>query len=68
MNSEASLIWGIVFGAVGLAYFVFGKRHSIVLRHWVDGLSLFRIEYSSARYRGSRALGNPIFFKALSRN
>ena len=26
MGSEASLIWGVIFGAVGLAYFVFGKR------------------------------------------
>lgn len=26
MGSEASLIWGVVFGAIGLAYFVFGKR------------------------------------------
>ncbi len=26
VGSEASLIWGIIFGAVGLAYFVFGKR------------------------------------------
>jgi len=26
MGSEASLIWGVMFGAVGLAYFVFGKR------------------------------------------
>ena len=26
MSSEASLIWGVIFGAVGLAYFVFGKR------------------------------------------
>jgi hypothetical protein len=26
VGSEASLIWGMVFGVVGLAYFVFGKR------------------------------------------
>jgi hypothetical protein len=26
VGSGASLIWGVIFGAVGLAYFVFGKR------------------------------------------
>ena len=26
MGSETSLIWGVIFGAIGLAYFVFGKK------------------------------------------
>jgi hypothetical protein len=26
VGSEASLIWAVIFGAIGLAYFVFGKR------------------------------------------
>jgi hypothetical protein len=26
LGSEASLIWAVIFGAIGLAYFVFGKR------------------------------------------
>jgi len=26
VGSEASLLWGVVFGAVGLAYFVYGKK------------------------------------------
>jgi hypothetical protein len=26
MGSEASLIWGVIFGAIGLVYFVFGKK------------------------------------------
>jgi hypothetical protein len=26
LGSEASLLWGVVFGAVGLAYFVYGKK------------------------------------------
>ena len=29
MGSEASLIWGVVFGAVGLAYFVYGKKQQM---------------------------------------
>ena len=26
MDSEASLIWGMLFGAIGLGYFIYGKR------------------------------------------
>ena len=26
MGSSASLLWGVVFGAVGFAYFVYGKK------------------------------------------
>ena len=26
MGSEAWLLWGVVFGSVGLAYFVYGKK------------------------------------------
>lgn len=26
MGSEAVLLWGVVFGSVGLAYFVYGKK------------------------------------------
>jgi len=26
MDSSASLLWGILFGSIGLGYFVYGKR------------------------------------------
>lgn len=26
MTSETTLVWGMLFGAVGLGYFVYGKR------------------------------------------
>jgi hypothetical protein len=26
VGSEAWLLWGVVFGAVGLAYFIYGKK------------------------------------------
>jgi len=26
VNSETSLLWGVVFGSIGLGYFVYGKR------------------------------------------
>ena len=29
MGSDASLLWGMVFGAVGLAYFVYGKKQAM---------------------------------------
>ena len=66
MGSVASLIWGGNFWRGRSGVFCFREEAAafrfFVLRHWVDGISLFHIEYSSARYRGSRALGNPTFF------
>ena len=29
MGSEAFLLWGVVFGSVGLAYFVYGKKQRL---------------------------------------
>jgi hypothetical protein len=29
--SESSLLWGVLFGAVGLGYFVYGKKHRAVV-------------------------------------
>jgi len=31
VNSEASLIWGILFGSFGLAYFVYGKKQKKIM-------------------------------------
>ena len=31
MYSESTLIWGILFGAFGIAYFVYGKKQKKVL-------------------------------------
>ena len=31
MNSESTLIWGILFGSFGIAYFVYGKKQKKVL-------------------------------------
>ena len=61
MDSEASLIWGVVFGAVGLAYFVFGKRQQRFVPLFC-GIGLMAFPYfvsntGSARYRGSCAIG-----------
>jgi hypothetical protein len=29
--SEASLLWGVLFGAVGLGYFVYGKKQRAIV-------------------------------------
>ncbi|HVO91507.1 MAG TPA: hypothetical protein VMT22_01645 [Terriglobales bacterium] len=29
MGSAATLLWGVLFGAVGLAYFVYGKKQQM---------------------------------------
>ena len=31
MNSEALLIWGILFGSFGLAYFMYGKKQKKIM-------------------------------------
>lgn len=31
MGSEAVLLWGVVFGSVGLAFFVYGKKQRLVV-------------------------------------
>lgn len=31
MNSEASLFWGLIFGAIGLGFFVYGKKQRAVI-------------------------------------
>ena len=53
MGSEAWLLWGVVFGSVGLAYFVYGKKqHRFVpllceLHSW-RSLTLYRIQFFSS--------------------
>lgn len=31
MTSESTLVWGILFGSFGIAYFVYGKKQKKVL-------------------------------------
>ena len=44
MNNPASLLWGILFGSVGLGYFVYGKKQqrSVPL---VSGIGLMVFPY-----------------------
>ena len=31
MNSTSTLIWGVIFGSIGLGYFVYGKKQKAVI-------------------------------------
>jgi hypothetical protein len=44
MDSSASLLWGLLFGAIGMGYFVYGKRQGrgIAL---VSGIALMAFPY-----------------------
>ena len=44
MNSEASLIWGILFGSFGLAYFMYGKKQKKIMP-LLCGLGLMLFPY-----------------------
>lgn len=42
--SESSLIWGVLFGAVGLGYFVYGKKQRAVVP-LLAGVALMVLPY-----------------------
>jgi hypothetical protein len=42
--STSSLLWGLLFGSVGLAYFVYGKRQKAVVP-LVCGMALMAFPY-----------------------
>ncbi len=42
--SSASLIWGIIFGAIGFAYFLYGKKQRLVVP-FLCGIGLMAFPY-----------------------
>ena len=44
MDSSSILIWGVLFGAIGLGFFTYGKRQKAVVPLSV-GVALFVIPY-----------------------
>ena len=44
VNNEASLIWGILFGSFGLAYFIYGKKQKKIMP-LLCGLGLMLFPY-----------------------
>jgi predicted membrane protein len=44
MGSASSLIWGMLFGAIGLGFFIYGKRQKAAVP-LVAGVALFVVPY-----------------------
>lgn len=44
MNEEAILLWGVLFSAIGLGYFVYGKRQKAIVP-LVCGIALMVYPY-----------------------
>jgi hypothetical protein len=44
MGSESELLWGVLFGSVGLGFFVYGKKQSMIVP-LVFGLALMVYPY-----------------------
>jgi hypothetical protein len=42
--SESSLLWGVLFGAVGLGYFVYGKKQRALVP-LICGVALMALPY-----------------------
>jgi predicted membrane protein len=44
MESESMLIWGMVFGSIGLGFFIYGKKQKKIVP-LITGLTLFVFPY-----------------------
>ena len=44
MDSESELIWGVLFGSIGLGFFIYGKKQKMITP-LVCGLSLMVYPY-----------------------
>lgn len=44
MESESLLIWGMLFGAVGLGFFIYGKKQKAIVP-LLTGIALFIFPY-----------------------
>ncbi|HET6474024.1 MAG TPA: hypothetical protein VFG38_19455 [Pseudomonadales bacterium] len=44
MNSESSLVWSMFFGAIGVGFFMYGRRQRMVVP-FVSGLALMGVPY-----------------------
>ena len=44
MENESLLIWGMIFGAIGLGFFTYGRRQKAVIP-LLTGVALFTVPY-----------------------
>jgi len=44
MNNASTLLWGVLFGSIGLGYFVYGKKQKTIIPLFC-GIGLLAIPY-----------------------
>jgi hypothetical protein len=44
MDNTSTLLWGVIFGAIGLGYFVYGKKQKAVIP-LISGVGLMVLPY-----------------------
>ena len=44
MGSESSLIWSVLFGAIGVGFFVYGRRQRMLVP-FLSGIALMVVPY-----------------------
>jgi len=44
METEAEIIWGVLFGAIGMGYFIYGRRQRAIMP-FLSGFCLFIFPY-----------------------
>ena len=54
--SMATLLWGVIFGAIGMGFFVYGKRQSAPIP-LVCGIALMVFPYFVSNVWGTVAVG-----------
>jgi len=55
MDNESSLIWSMFFGAIGVGFFIYGRRQRMVVP-FVSGLALMIVPYFVDNVGGMIAL------------
>lgn len=67
MGSESELLWGVLFGSMGLGFFVYGKKQSRIVP-LVCGLALMVYPYfmpntAALVLTGAALIAAPYFFR-----
>lgn len=44
MENTTSLIWGLIFGSIGIGFFIYGKKQKVLVPFLV-GIALFALPY-----------------------
>jgi len=44
MNSASTLMWGVIFGSIGLGFFVYGKKQKAIIPFF-SGIALIAFPY-----------------------